>query len=118
MSPEEISLACARLRTEVRAIEAQMRRIEGEDRLFRRYGFGSEVHEIQLTALRAERQERLADLRQLRARQRRRPTGRSGLGSWLLLPVALGAILFRSARRPRRPAGRVAHSWSTPLRPG
>lgn len=97
---DEHHLARARLRTEVRAIDDQIAGIQREDRLFRRYGFGSDVHEIKLTALRAERAERLVALGEAESPRKRRATGRSGLGSWLVLPAALGAMVFR-ALRPR-----------------
>jgi hypothetical protein len=91
----------ARIRRTLREIDEEMRRIEADDRLFHRYGFGSEVHNIQLTALRAERRDVAAQL--VRARQDLGITrsDRLDLRSWLMLPAALGAIALQ-ALRPRR----------------
>jgi hypothetical protein len=102
MHDEEARLRLARLRTRLREIDSEIARIEAEDRLFRRFHFGSDVHEIQLNALRNEREDCRAEIARWRHRTRpnRRATG--GWWSWLLLPAALGAALFPS-RRPRRP---------------
>lgn len=107
MSIEDPRLVRARLRTEVRAIDARLAKIQEENRLFRRYGFGSEVHDIQISALRAERDERVRELTAA-GRARRRSRGRGGLTSWLVLPAVLGVMVFRTLRgrsgRAARPA--------------
>lgn len=100
-------LATARIRSSLRRVDAQIAQIQSEQRLFRRYNFGSEVHRIQLTALNAERADLLASLAKI---QPRRPRRRSGVVSWLLLPPALGALaigsLFPRRRQTlRMPAG-------------
>lgn len=97
MPIEDPRLVQARLRTEVRAIDARLAQIQEENRLFRRYGFGSDVHEIQMSALRAERDDRVEELASA-GRARRRSRGRGGLGSWLVLPAVLGAMVFRLLR--------------------
>jgi hypothetical protein len=91
----------SRLRQRVREIEQQMRKIRTEDRLFQRYGFGSDVHDIQLTALRAERRELAGELERLCVVRGLGGPSRRGLGSWLMLPAAFGALLI-GAIRPRR----------------
>lgn len=98
---EDVRLTRARLRTEVRSIDAQIGVIEKESRLFRRNGFGSDVHEIQLSALRAERADRVRALADSERPQRRRSLGRSGVSSWIVLPAVFGAFLL-SSLRPRR----------------
>jgi hypothetical protein len=86
-----------------------MRQIEAEDRLFHRFGFGSEVHDIQLTALRAEKRDLLAQVESMQMQIGVGPSRRGGLRSWLILPAALGAVVFqaihpRRQRRPSRPS--------------
>ena len=97
-------LNAARVRSSLRQVEAQIAQIQSEQRLFRRYNFGSEVHRIQLTALNAERAELMARLAKLQPRRRRR---RSGVVSWLLLPPALGALAIGSLFPRRRQTLRV-----------
>jgi len=97
-------LTAARVRSNLRRVEAQIAEIQSEQRLFRRYNFGSEVHRIQLTALNAERADLAASLAKL---QPRRPRRRSGVVSWLLLPPTLGALAFGSLFPRRRQALRL-----------
>jgi hypothetical protein len=94
MFDEEPRLVRARLRTDLRRIDARIAAIEDESRRFRRYGFGSDVHDIQLGALRAERAECARALAEAGRPGRRRATGRTGLGSWLVLPAVVGAMLL------------------------
>jgi hypothetical protein len=101
MNDTEIGQDISRLRQRVREIEQQVRRIQTEDRLFQRYGFGSDVHDIQLTALRAERRELAIELERLRTALGLGGSDRRALRSWLMLPAALGAVLI-AAIRPRR----------------
>ena len=109
MSNEELRLERARLRTEVRFIDAEIAKIQAENRLFRRCGFGSDVHEIKITALRAERADRLTALEAAQpSPRRRRPTSHSGLGSWLVLPAVLGAVVVQAFKPKRRRGPRPA----------
>jgi hypothetical protein len=107
MNQEEIRLDVSRVRRRVREIDLQVRQIQAEDRLFHRYGFGSDVHDIQLTALRVERRELDNQLERLQVARGFNPSGGQSLRSWLLLPAALGALLVnavwprRQRRRPR-----------------
>ena len=89
--------SAARIRQSVRRIDTQVARIRADDRLFQRCGFGSDVHDIQLSALQAERRELVAELGSLQSVTGPR-SSRSGVMSWLLLPPALGAMLFQSFR--------------------
>ncbi len=107
MNEQEIRFDVSRVRGRIREIDLQVRRIQAEERLFHRYGFGSDVHDIQLTALRAEKRDLEGELERLRAaRGFDRPSGR-GFRSWLILPAALGAVIVqaiiprRQRRRPR-----------------
>jgi hypothetical protein len=93
---ENLRLTRARLRTEVRQLDAQIERIRTEDRLFRRYGFGSDLHEIQLVALRAQREELLASLAEAEPRAVARKSKQGGIGSWLLVLPALAAMFVQS----------------------
>lgn len=88
----------ARLRTQLRDVDSEIERIEAEERLFRRYRFGSDVHKIQLTALKAQRAEALASL----ATSGRRVRRATGLRSWFLLPAAIGALALRTIFPQRR----------------
>ena len=111
MNDSASRLDISRIRRSVRDIEMQVRHIEAEDRLFHRYGFGSDVHNIQLTALRAEKQDLLAEMAKLLSDLGRGPTRRGGLRSWLILPAALGAIVFQ-AIHPRRQARTVRPAYA------
>lgn len=115
---ESDRVTVARLRRELRRIDGQIAHIRSEQRLFRRYDFGSEVHQIQLTGLNAEREEVLIRLARLPSATRRRGARPGSFASWLLVPPALGVLLVRSLfTRPlvapdrsaprRRPSHRV-----------
>ncbi|MBX6772153.1 MAG: hypothetical protein IRY83_10545 [Chloroflexi bacterium] len=101
---EDVRVTRARLRSELREIDGRIARIRAEDRMFRRYGFGSDLHELQIVALQAQRQELLTHLARLDRASRQR-SGSVGLGGWLLLPPALIALAVRSLfdRRGRIP---------------
>jgi hypothetical protein len=104
MNKTEIRLDISRIRQRVREIDLEVREIQAEERLFQRAGFGSDVHDIRLTALRVERRELDQELVRLQlARDSDRPSGQS-LRSWLILPAVLGALLFQALipRRQRR----------------
>jgi hypothetical protein len=104
---EDRRIRAARMRQSVRDIDAQMKRIQTEDRLFQRCGFGSDVHEIQLTALRATKKDLMGQLSQLQRDVPARPK-RARFASWLMLPPALGAMLLQALRPSanRRPIRR------------
>ncbi len=108
MIDENLRLTRARLRSEMRELDAQIERIRAEDRLFRRYGFGSDLHEMQLTVLRSQRQELQARLSRADALCGRRQASRSGVSAWLLVPPALAAMLVQSVLPRRRHAARLA----------
>ncbi len=108
MLEEERRLAIARLRRSVREIDAQVQRIRAEERLFQRYGFGSDVHDIKLIALHAERRELLAELDRLQAPGLRRSGRSASLRSWLLVGPALVALLVQTLRPRRRRVARPA----------
>jgi len=93
-------LSLARARQNVRQIDTKIQQIRAEERLFQRFGFGSDVHEIQLTALRAERRDLVNEIEGLVRRSSRSGLQRSGVIGWLLLPPALWAM-FRDAVRRR-----------------
>lgn len=107
VAPDDRRLHAARLRQSMREIDAQMEQIRADDRLFHRCGFGSDVHEIQLTALRAARKDIAIELDHLRETAPARPR-RSRFVSWLLIPPALGAILLETLRPTRRRSARRA----------
>lgn len=104
MIEENRRLTCARLRTELREIDAQIEQVRVEDRMFRRCGFGSDLHDIQLVALQARRQDLLDQLAKVGESGRAGRTGQRGIGSWLLLPTAVLAVVFH-AIFPRRRQG-------------
>ncbi|HLH73255.1 MAG TPA: hypothetical protein VKX96_08220 [Chloroflexota bacterium] len=94
--------ALARLRNELREVDAEIDRIKREDRLFRRYRFGSDFHDSQIIALQAQRQEILAKLRARRAGTKRSISSPAGLRAWLLWPAALVAAVFTGGAPRRR----------------
>ncbi len=108
MIDDNLRLTRAHLRSEMREIDAQIERIRAEDRLFRRYGFGSDLHEMQLTALRIQRQELQARLLRADELCGRRQTNRHGIGAWLLVLPALAVMLVQSVFPRRRHAARPA----------
>ncbi len=101
MNSKDSSLDVSRIRRSVREIDGQVRRIEAEHRLFQRYGFGSDVHDIQLTALRAEKRDLLVELEHVRVSIGLGPSRRRDFRSWLFVPAALGAVVIQ-ALHPRR----------------
>jgi hypothetical protein len=104
MNEVEIRLDVSRIRQRVREIDLEVRQIRAEDRLFHRAGFGSDVHDIRLTALRVERRELEQELARLQVARGFVRTSGQGLRSWLILPAALGAMFFQAVfpRRHRR----------------
>lgn len=104
MNGRNSGLDISRIRCSVREIDGRVRLIEAEDRLFHRFGFGSEVHDIELTALRSEKRDLLAKLDRAREANGMRPARRPSVRSWLILPAALGAVVLQAfrRRRPRR----------------
>lgn len=116
---ENDRITAARLRNELRRIDGQIAHIHAEQRLFRRYQFGSDVHQIQLTGLNAERKDLVARLERLQPATLRRGARGGGFVSWLLVPPALGVLLFRSLFAseptaqplPRRRSAR----WARPM---
>jgi hypothetical protein len=106
VNDEDVRVTQARLRNAVRELDIQIEKIRSEDRLFRRCGFGSDLHNIQIVALQAQRQDLLARLGRTEARDRRSRTRQRGIGSWLLLPPALAAMCVRSVLPRRRQAPR------------
>jgi hypothetical protein len=104
-SRSETRLALSQLRQAVREVDRQITEIRAEERLFQRYQFGSDIHEIKLTALRAERAGLLARLTALQRSSSRGPAARPS-ASWLLFPAILGALVWQ-AIFPKRRASRV-----------
>ena len=95
-------LKAAKLRQNLRDIDARVAEIRADQRLFRRFKFGSDVQDIELTGLRADRADLVGRLHALRSGDRPEQSRLPGLRSWLLLPIALGAQAFRAIQ----PAGR------------
>jgi len=104
-SSSDTRLALSQLRQAVREVDRQIAEIRAEDRLFQRYQFGSDIHEIKLTALRAERADILARLAALLRSSSRGPAARPA-ASWLLFPAILGALVWQ-AIFPKRRASRA-----------
>lgn len=102
MYDEDRRLDAARLRGSIRRVDLEIERIRTEHRLFQRYGFGSDVHDIQLTALRNERRELTGELERVSGAHRARSAYSGGIRSWLLLPAMIGAIIIQPFRSPRR----------------
>lgn len=114
-SPSDTRLARSQLRQAVRAVDRQIAEIRAEDRLFQRYRFGSDIHEIKLTALRAERADHLARVTTLQRSSTRRPAARPA-ASWLLLPAILGALVWQALFPKRRASrARVGHPAAVAL---
>ena len=106
LSDEQPRLQLAHLRNEIREIDTQIARVRADDRLFRRYGFSSELNLGQLAALRTERQDKIVLLHRLQ----HEGTGsapavdqKAAVGSGFHLSSLLASVL--PARIPRvRPA--------------
>jgi hypothetical protein len=101
----EARVLISHLRQKQRQLDAQIADIRAEDRLFHRYGFGSDVHDIKLTALRSERQELISEIARLQSHlggaQRTRP--RASATGWFMVPAVLGALVFNAVFPRRRP---------------
>ncbi|MGH2461723.1 MAG: hypothetical protein ACRDIY_22955 [Chloroflexota bacterium] len=108
MIEENRRLIRARLRTELREIDTQVEQVRAEDRMFRRCGFGSDLHDIQLVALQARRQDLLDQLAKVGESGHAGRTGQRGAGAWLLLPTAVVAVVFRAAFPRRQESPRLA----------
>src|SRR5207253_344757 len=102
-APVDKRLALSQLRQAVREIDRQIADIRAEDRLFQRYQFGSDLHEIKLTALRAERAD-LLDRRAALQRSSNRNLAARPTASWLLFPAILGALVWGAIFPKRRRA--------------
>ncbi|HVB96144.1 MAG TPA: hypothetical protein VNG11_00290 [Chloroflexota bacterium] len=98
--------AMARLRNELREVEAEIDRIKREDRLFRRYRFGSDFHDSQRVVLQTQRQEILSTLAKTRSGTRFASSAPSGWRAWILLPAALVAMVFQGGAPRRRRVSR------------
>ena len=104
MIEESRRLTRARRRTELREIDARIEQIRSEDRMFRRCGFGSDLHDIQLVALQAQRQDLLDQLAKVGESGRAGRTSQHGISAWLLLPTALVAMVLHAVFPRRRQA--------------
>lgn len=103
MVDDDRRLNLSRARQSVRQIDTKIQQIQAEERLFQRFKFGSDVHEIQLMALRTERRELVEEIKGLSRRLALGGAQRPGVFGWLLLPPALWAMLMHAVRpRPRR----------------
>ena len=114
MVDDDNRLKAARLRQNLREIDARVAEIRADQRLFRRFKFGSDVQDIELTGLRANRADLVDQLHDLRSGSGSGNSRLLGIRSWLLLPIALGAEALRaiqpSGRRTR--ASRASSSRS------
>jgi hypothetical protein len=113
-SPSDSRLALSQVRRAIREIDQQIAAIRTEDRLFQRYHFGSDIHEIKLIALRAERGDLVARVAAYKrssphrlttpADSANRRTSGQRRASWLLLPAVLGALVWGAIFPKRRRA--------------
>jgi len=106
MTNELDRVAMAQLRNEMREVEGEIDRIKREDRLFRRYRFGSDLHDSQLVVLHAQRHEILSALAKTKSGSRLSRSNPSGWRAWLLLPAALLAMVFQGGAPRRRRVSR------------
>jgi hypothetical protein len=86
---EQVKLAIARLRRRRRAVEREIERIQEESRSYQRLGFGQDIKEIQMMALRDRRQNLYAEVRRLRRMAGLPLPNPPGLTGWVLLPLIL-----------------------------
>lgn len=117
MREDELKTDLARLRQQVRQIEAEMTSLRNESRRFRHVGFGQDIKDIQLMALEEERALCLSQMSAIERRLgRTRQSKRTAL-DWLVIPVAL-AMLGVQALYPARNRGssRRAHPRRDPLK--
>ncbi len=101
MVEDEMTVALAQVRMELREIDARAAEIRHETDFYRRIGFGRDFKDIQLMALEDERAKAGARLENLERNLRRSRTRKQPLISWLLLPVLL-LLLGLDAIAPKR----------------
>ena len=96
MVDEDKRLKAAILRQSLREIDARVAAIRADQRLFRRFNFGSDVQDIELSGLRVERADVVGQLEVLGSVGRLDHSKLPGMSSWFLLPIALGAQALRA----------------------
>ena len=111
---EDNRLKAAIFRQTVRDIDLKIAAIHAEQRLFRRYKFGSDFHEIQLNALDAERSDLVRQLGSMQSKGSYPRQQSGGIRSWLLLPIAFGALALQAVQ-PKRRRSRLRAAFSAPL---
>lgn len=109
MDDYEVRVALARVRLDIREIDAEMERIKHETHFYRRMGFGRDIKDIQMLALQEKRLEKEAELTALQQKIHARKRERTSPLSLLLLPVVLLLILLNALapKRSRVPRERV-----------
>jgi hypothetical protein len=115
MADGESRLRAAVIRRNLREIDAKVRAIHAEQRLYRRYNFGLDVQEIALSALRVERAELVDQLRVARSSPAGNRERSAGIRPWLVLPFALGALAIQALQPKRRPSRTVSSPRATAL---
>jgi hypothetical protein len=118
MDDYEVRVAVARVRLDIREIDAEMEQIRQESQFYRRMGFGRDIKDIQMLALQEKRLEKEAELRALQRKVHARKHERTGPLSFLLLPVVLvlmlaDAVVPKHSRAPRERVFTVSLRAST-----
>jgi hypothetical protein len=113
---EDSRLKAAMMRQNLREIDARMAAIQADQRLFRRYRFDSDVQDMELTGLRAERADLVGRLNGIRPASRPNHSRFPGIRSYLLLPIALGVLALR-ALRPSAQKTRARYAPASSLNP-
>lgn len=101
MDDYDMRVALARIRLEIREIDAEIDRIKQESHFFHRMGFGRDIKDFQILALQEKRLEREAELDALRQKLHTRKRERANPMSILLLPVVL-LLMAVEALGPKR----------------
>lgn len=106
----------ARVRMQIRKIEAERAKIRRETHFYQQLGFGRDIKDIQLLALEDEKAKRQAELRELLTKLRLHPNRHNGLRSLVLLPLLFITGIWggSAARSPK--SRRTVRGCAVPFR--
>ena len=103
---QDVKRDLAKLRQQLRHIEAEISSLRNETRRFRHVGFGRDIKDMQLMALEEERDLCLAQIADLERRLGKTRSQKRPLQDWLIVPVALLLIGLQALQAGRDSSGR------------
>ncbi len=101
MDDYEMRVALARVRIDIREIDAEIDRIRQDSNVFHRMGFGQDIKDSQILALQEKRLDMESDLDSLYQKIHSQRRERANPFSIVLLPVVLLMMVFE-ALSPKR----------------